>query len=92
MGRVVFPLLLLAGACDGPADSAAAVPPAGEQTYALYCSSCHGEGGDAGVQVDGVPATDLATAVPALDDLVEQSVRDLAQPPDCVLPAPFGSA
>lgn len=42
-------------------------PVAGADHYDLFCSSCHGADGTAGVQVDGVAATDLAV-VPSLDD------------------------
>lgn len=43
-------------------------PAAGSDKYDLFCSSCHGADGTAGVQVDGVPATDLTQSVPGLSD------------------------
>lgn len=54
-------MLLLLLACDPD-------PAAGEERYALFCASCHGADGAAGVQVEGVPAADLRVAVPLLDD------------------------
>lgn len=43
-------------------------PANGAEIYALACESCHGADGGAGVQVGGVPAADLVTVVPTLDD------------------------
>lgn len=56
-------MLLLLFACSHEPD-----PEAGADKYDLFCSSCHGADGSAGVQVDGVAARDLAVAVPTLDD------------------------
>ena len=55
----VLLLLLLACAPD---------PVAGEERYGLFCTSCHGADGAAGVQVNGVAATDLRSVLPALDE------------------------
>ena len=60
-------MLLLLVACAHAPD-----PVAGADKYDIFCSSCHGADGTAGVQVDGVPATDLAV-VPSLDTLVSKS-------------------
>lgn len=54
---------LLLTACPHTPD-----PVAGEAVYRRTCVSCHGDDGAAGVQVDGVAASDLATVVPTLDD------------------------
>ncbi len=40
----------------------------GAEVYARTCENCHGEDGNAGVQVDGVAAPDLAAFVPAFSD------------------------
>ncbi|MSP55493.1 MAG: cytochrome c [Myxococcales bacterium] len=62
-------MLLLLAACAHQPD-----PVTGAQKYDLFCSSCHGADGTAGVQVDGVAATDLATSVGTLTDEVLTSV------------------
>ena len=59
-------------------------PEAGEGRYDLFCSSCHGSDGAAGVQVEGVAATDLAGVVPdrsdaALQTLIQEGIG--AMPP-----------
>lgn len=41
---------------------------AGAEIYAANCESCHGEDGAQGTQVGGVPATDLGSIVPDVDD------------------------
>jgi len=43
-------------------------PVAGEERYALFCASCHGADGGAGVQVEGVAASELAAVVPVRSD------------------------
>jgi mono/diheme cytochrome c family protein len=58
-------LLVLACAAD---------PVAGEERYTLFCASCHGADGAAGVQVSGVAATDLARVIPSLSDSTLLSV------------------
>jgi mono/diheme cytochrome c family protein len=57
-------MLLLAGLLGCAPPSAGA----GGEVYARTCASCHGLDGSRGVQVNGVPATELAGAVPELDD------------------------
>ncbi len=56
-------MLLFLAACAHEPD-----PAAGADKYDLFCSSCHGADGTAGVQVDGIAATDLSTVVPTLSD------------------------
>lgn len=55
-----LPLLLLA--CGAPD------PERGAELYSNVCESCHGADGGAGVQVDGVAASDLGEAVPGQGD------------------------
>lgn len=55
--------LLLLGACAHEPDAEA-----GAEKYGVFCESCHGADGTAGVQVDGVAAADLNATVPDLDD------------------------
>ena len=71
-------LLLLLAACAHEPD-----PSAGADRYDLFCSSCHGADGAAGVQVDGVAATALSAVVPTLsDDTLTTVIQDgyLAMP------------
>ena len=56
-------MLLLLAACVHPPD-----PVRGAEVYTFGCESCHGAGGDAGVQVSGVPAAELGTTVPNRTD------------------------
>lgn len=65
-------VLLLLLACAHEPD-----PVAGAEKYDVFCSSCHGADGTAGVQVDGVAATDLGASVPTLaDDVLVSVIQD----------------
>ena len=71
-------LTLLLSACAHDPD-----PAAGAEKYDLFCSSCHGADGTAGVQVDGVAATDLAVTASLDDATLATVIQDgyLAMPP-----------
>lgn len=68
----MFGLLFGLSACLHEPDATA-----GAEKYAVFCASCHGEDGAAGVQVDGVEATDLGEVVPTLDDeTLQAAIQD----------------
>ena len=61
-GTLAFWLMTMVGGCAHDAVAE------GEAVYGRTCENCHGADGTAGIQVDGVAASDLTVVVPAFSD------------------------